>query len=865
MPAKNLFYRKTSFFYQRILLFTLFFAYVNSFVFSQNMLNTSPVGKWREGTSNAVKQVGNTVFYTNGCFLEIAEVNENNEIQKIASFESRGHIQDFLIEGDMIYLAIYKLGVSIISIEDLLYPKLLGYVDLVEYYPRLFKKHGFLYCYSLYRNQIKQIDISDPASPEIIRSFFFQSANNVSFYGEYMFAACGWEGLKVYDFSASEAFVEVYTDKSAYCYDVDIENDIACVVMSDTIRILDISSVDAPLVIGKIANSVYHFKASINGDMVYAAGYSLSSYDISDPMEPSLVDNKYLPNIANSIFVTGDYILVATDDKLIRFKADEAGILTMIGEIVTPGLSNSIALYGNYAYVSNLWGSINILDISDPESPFFINTIPITREVMSVKIVDNFLIVSNWGIRIFDISDPLNPVEISYLGLNTQTYKFYIIDDIVYLAAGSKGLAIIDASDLNQLELISLYDTPGIAFDLDVHSDENLIYVADWNGGMRIIDISDPAAPIETGSIEIFSFESLRTVKVSGQYVWIGSSNYGIRIYDISDLSNPVWLRGLNNSRGYEIQIWDNLAVVSSGYDGIYVYDITRFEDPQFIGRYITPGDVRALVLNDKLMYCADYYCGVTVFEFDQCKLLEIENEKQNISCYGDCDGSIQITGVQFSESPLQYEWSNGQSSAFIGDLCEGEYSVTITDGNNCEVIDSFVIDEPAELVFSNIEKTNITNTSSHGAISTTISGGTTPYSYQWTGPGGFSSTNKDISMLAEGCYRLTVTDKNACILVSDEICIADETTSIDNLTQKPGFTVYPNPANDLIYFRFSDVSIRDANIERIDILTETGVAVKSWRNFYADSVNIEDLPGGMYIVKITIGNKSMHSGLVVH
>lgn len=862
MPAKYLFYQKTSFFYQRILLFTLFFASVNSFVFSQNMLNTSPIGKWREGTSNAVKQVGNTIFYTNGCFLEIVELNEENQIQAIGSYESRGKIYDLLVDGDLVYLSIYKYGMSIISIEDIFDPAELGFAEFTYYYPKLFMHKGFLYCFDG-STQMKQIDISDKMNPKVLRTISFQAAENVAFYGDYMFAACRWAGLKVYDFSDPGQIVEVYSTTSGYYYDVDIENDLAYASLSDTIRILDISNPANPLEITKFSSN-YAFEARIEGNRLYTGGYSLCSYDISDPMAPVLVDIKGLPNVANRISVTDDHIVVATDDNLIRFHADEPGILTMTGEINTPGLSNSVAVYGNYAYVSNFWGSINILDITDIESPFLISTIPFIREVTSIKIIDHFLIVSNWGIRIFDISDPLNPFELSNFGFNTQTNKFYIVDDIVYLAAGSKGLAIIDASDLNQLELISLYDTPGIAFDLDVHSDENLIYVADWNGGMRIIDISDPAVPIETGGIDTFSFTPLATVKVIGHYAWIGSANFGIRIFDIADLGNPVWTKSLNTGRGYEIQIKDNFAFVSASYNGLYAYDITSFEDPQFIGRYITPGDVRAALLNDKLLFCADYYCGLTVFEFDQCKLLEIENEMYNISCYGECDGNILISGVQFSESPLKYEWSNGQSSAAIHDLCEGEYSVTITDGNNCEIIDSFVIDEPAELIFSNIVKTNITNTSSHGSVSVTVSGGTTPYSFQWTGPDGFISSNQNIDMLAEGCYRLTVTDINACLLISDEICIADETTSIDILTQKPEFNIYPNPASDVIHVRFFDMSMRDAQLDRLDILTETGVAIKSWRNINGYNLNIEDLQSGMYILKITIENKSMYSGLVV-
>ncbi|MFD1095118.1 hypothetical protein ACFQ3Q_05100, partial [Salegentibacter chungangensis] len=52
-------------------------------------------------------------------------------------------------------------------------------------------------------------------------------------------------------------------------------------------------------------------------------------------------------------------------------------------------------------------------------------------------------------------------------------------------------------------------------------------------------------------------------------------------------------------------------------------------------------------------------------------------------------------------------------------------------------------------------------NGASDGSISISISGGATPYSYSWSGPGSYSSTNQDISNLAPGTYTITVTDSN--------------------------------------------------------------------------------------------------------
>ena len=54
-------------------------------------------------------------------------------------------------------------------------------------------------------------------------------------------------------------------------------------------------------------------------------------------------------------------------------------------------------------------------------------------------------------------------------------------------------------------------------------------------------------------------------------------------------------------------------------------------------------------------------------------------------------------------------------------------------------------------------------NGESNGSINITANGGTTPYSYSWIGPNGFSSTAEDISSLSAGQYTLTLIDALGC------------------------------------------------------------------------------------------------------
>jgi hypothetical protein len=129
-----------------------------------------------------------------------------------------------------------------------------------------------------------------------------------------------------------------------------------------------------------------------------------------------------------------------------------------------------------------------------------------------------------------------------------------------------------------------------------------------------------------------------------------------------------------------------------------------------------------------------------------------------NVSCNGGNNGSADLT-VSGGTAPYSYNWSNSATSEDISGLSAGTYNVTVTDDHGCTATASATVTEPTALSAS-ATSTNVScNNGSNGTVNLTVSGGTTPYSYNWSN----SATTEDLSGVGAGTYNVTVTDNNGC------------------------------------------------------------------------------------------------------
>lgn len=174
----------------------------------------------------------------------------------------------------------------------------------------------------------------------------------------------------------------------------------------------------------------------------------------------------------------------------------------------------------------------------------------------------------------------------------------------------------------------------------------------------------------------------------------------------------------------------------------------------------------------------------VTVTDYNGCQvendfdilnqvLLALNPSSTPVTCFGYTDGVAQVavTGTALS---LSYVWSagaNGQTTDVITGLVKGDYSVTVTDVNNCQSSTSINVDGSDSPLYVDAESIRVScNGKSDGqAIVTGMDGGS-PYTYTWNGT---TVTSNALTNIPIGDYTANVTDIYGCT-VSETITVVE-------------------------------------------------------------------------------------------
>ncbi|MCF8409472.1 MAG: SprB repeat-containing protein, partial [Crocinitomicaceae bacterium] len=202
------------------------------------------------------------------------------------------------------------------------------------------------------------------------------------------------------------------------------------------------------------------------------------------------------------------------------------------------------------------------------------------------------------------------------------------------------------------------------------------------------------------------------------------------------------------------------------------------------------------------------------------------------VLCFGGNSGSINLIPAG-GTSPYSFLWSNSAVTEDLTALTTGNYSVQITDANNCVFTISTTITQPIaplSLTLSMDEPACFGGLD--GNIDVSISGGTIPYAYSWNS----GALTEDLPAVGSGFYQVTVTDLNGCIIVGD--------------------TVITEPAPVSLMHSQVDVLCYGNSTGAINLMPNGGTAPYTflWSNGSTQE-DLTNIPAGIYLVTVTDNN----------
>lgn len=419
------------------------------------------------------------------------------------------------------------------------------------------------------------------------------SAVSIAVDGDYAFVGMG-PRLVIYDVGTNApTWTKVGTSEVLpdTIRGISVAGNYAYLAADSTLQILDVSIPAQPVVVGSI-DTLTAYDVLVEGDYAYVAdSYGLHIFDTSDTAAPqqigavNLGSTYALGKSGNIIYVTGYSYLHSID-------VSDPTLPTHLYALSTGGLSRSLDIQGEYAYVTSGFSGLRVVDISQPSNLSIVSTVMDGAGPLNVAVHGNYasVLIYPSGLYIVDISNPNAPTEVGNVtAVLGSSEGIALENNYAYIANGWGGLHIADVSDPANPSFVGIdSNTSGTFGQLAAAS--NHVHALGGNNNFasrsRAIDISDPLNPATDGSIDLL-YDEMRAMTGDESYIYLSVSTTStgpvVQTYSASDLSTVL---GTWNSGGHFITALtrDGQYLYAAAAGRMFIIDVSDPANPTEVG-----------------------------------------------------------------------------------------------------------------------------------------------------------------------------------------------------------------------------------------------------------------------------------------
>jgi hypothetical protein len=240
-------------------------------------------------------------------------------------------------------------------------------------------------------------------------------------------------------------------------------------------------------------------------------------------------------------------------------------------------------------------------------------------------------LVTSWGCA--ERGSPVEPPNgdepsgytvVSSLPIVGYAEDIDVVGDIAVVAAGQGGLVVLDLSNPAQPEVAGSYATTFSGVSVSYAPTDSFAYIANGTAGTDVVDVSDPTDPTYMNSISSTRARDVVAVEVTpgaSHYVFAADAESGLRIWEFFwDDIFQLWRdRGVDHentpgsARG--VARAGDLVLLAMEEIGLYVFTVTEGGDATLLGTVDTPGEAWAVTVAGDIAYVADWRQGLMVID----------------------------------------------------------------------------------------------------------------------------------------------------------------------------------------------------------------------------------------------------------
>jgi len=364
-----------------------------------------------------------------------------------------------------------------------------------------------------------------------------------------------------------------------------------------TMYSIDVSSAMVPAVLDWSSQVITPLRVDMRGYYVVAAGNSaVSIVDATDVGDLS-VAGQWNQGVINGtdVFVDGNYAYVSSGySKLMVFDVNNVVDPDRVGVVDLPfGRPDSVVASGGYVYLGMPdYGDVgvHVVDATLPENPLYAFRQDTQGEPMGLAHDgENLYVADQSELSIFDNTNPPYLYDRGAVESASQPNDLAVSNGLLYIAEDNGGLRILDLGQTGHPMEVGRIATPGEALAVALSTDtksNKYAYIADgydlWGDGMglRVIDVTDPSNPVESG-FRNFNGQA-RAIAASWPYVCVGMTN--ISIFDVSDPANITSLGWVTDpGRSEDLDLCGSILYSANNTSGLVAIDISDVLNPYVI------------------------------------------------------------------------------------------------------------------------------------------------------------------------------------------------------------------------------------------------------------------------------------------